>query len=763
MDRRSLWFKIAMPGFLIVVVVFAILLVVIGRISNFIQEDYSRFIVTAAGMEAQRILSSKASDLTSAKLMGNSVVVDSMREGTAEALSIFWSRTDHNGIIVKSDGSVLSSTLSVPETRAILDNNVAGYFEVTPEGIHYYCYMETYPLWGWKVITVIRTTQSLMTRSGINLLAPIIVIGGLLMGGGLLLILNRRIHHPIAMMVSAVIRGETIKTTGISELDYIGTEVNNVFQNLSEKTAALESELQERVRTEEALRSKDEHIRLLLNSTAEGIYGIDLNGNCSFCNPSCLQILRYGNEEELLGNNIHELIHHTRTDGSPYLATECKAYSAHCEAKMVYEADEVFWRSDGTSFAVEYWAHPIVKDGNITGSVVTFIDISERKRLEEQLLQTQKIESIGRLAGGVAHDFNNMLTPIIGYSEMLKNHIPDNAAALAKVDYILMAADKARILVQQLLSFSRKQILNIKVIDLNLLITSFHDILCRTVRENIELVLNLTEDRYGIRADMHQLEQVIMNLVVNAQDAIAGNGVINIETVLVILDDEYCRQHDEALPGRYLMMSVSDNGAGMDKQILKKIFEPFFTTKGVGEGTGLGLSTVYGLVKQHGGSIWAYSEPGRGTVMKCYFPVAEELPLPVVVTHEELRQVTISGNSCTILLVEDNDMARDLAHELLKEYGFEVIAADSPKRALEMIDGVAIDLLITDVVMPGMTGTQLNERLIKIYPKLKTLYMSGYTNNVIVHHGVLDAETCFIQKPFAINDFAAKVESILNS
>jgi PAS domain S-box-containing protein len=761
MDRNSLWFKIALPGFFIVIAVFAIMLLAIGRIAHVVQEDYSRFIVTAAGMEAQKILSSKASELTAAKLMENSVVVEAMQESTAEALSLLWSRTAHQGIIVKANGAVLSSTLPSSETRAILDKCVNGYFTIPLKDAHYYCYLETYPLWGWKVITVIRTTQSLMTRSGINLLAPIIAFGCLLMGGGLLLVLSRRINHPIALMVSAISKGDTVKPTGVSELDFIGSEVNLALQRLGEKTAALENELQERLKTDEALRAKDEHIRLLLNSTAEGIYGVDLSGCCTFCNPSCLQILGYDDEEQLLGKNIHKLIHHTYADGTPYPAQKCKAYSAHCEAKMVYEANEVFWRPDGSSFAVEYWAHPIIKGGEITGSVVTFIDISDRRLLEEKLLQTQKIESIGRLAGGVAHDFNNLLTPIIGYAEMLKNNIPGDAATLTKIDYILKAADKARVLVQQLLSFSRKQILNMKVIDLNLLITSFHEILSRTIRENIELRLHLSAGHYGIRADIHQLEQVLMNLVVNARDAISGNGIITIETAPAILDDDYCRQHEDAIPGRFLMLSVSDTGSGIDKHTLKQVFEPFFTTKGVGEGTGLGLSTVYGLVKQHGGSIWVHSEPGKGSTFNCYFPIVEELPL--VGQPSMARPITLSGANRTILLVEDNDMARDMARELLEEYGFTVISADCPQAALTMIAGAAVDLLITDVVMPGMTGPQLHERLIQSYPRLKTLYMSGYTNNVIVHHGVPDQETCFIQKPFTIDEFTAKVEAALNS
>ena len=281
-----------------------------------------------------------------------------------------------------------------------------------------------------------------------------------------------------------------------------------------------------------------------------------------------------------------------------------------------------------------------------------------------------------------------------------------------------------------------------------------------TIRENIDIRLELCRESHGIRADAHQIEQVIMNLAVNAQDAINGNGVITIETAQVLLDDEYCRQHGETIAGPHLMLAVTDNGCGMDSDTLGKIFEPFFTTKAVGQGTGLGLATVYGLVKQHGGNIWVYSESSRGTTFKCYFPVVDEMPDIDMLGIS--KQEAFSGEKRTILLVEDNQMARELAHELLKELGFEVIVAATPAMALQLVEGISIEMLITDVVMPGMTGSELNDCLQKKYPGLKTLYMSGYTNNVIVHHGILIEGINFIQKPFAIHDFAKKVKSILN-
>ena len=383
----------------------------------------------------------------------------------------------------------------------------------------------------------------------------------------------------------------------------------------------------------------------------------------------------------------------------------------------------------------------------------------EKKLLLEQLGQSQKIESIGRLAGGVAHDLNNLLTPIVGYADLLKREYSQNTHAVERIDHILSASEKAKRLVQQLLSFSRKQILDMKTIDLNQVLSSFHDILRRTIRENIDIQMHLSKETFGIRADKNQLEQIIMNLAINAQDAIEGNGKITFETAPVVLDEEYARQHVGVKPGRYFMLAVSDDGCGMDNETLSQIFEPFFTTKGVGKGSGLGLATVYGLVKQHGGNIWVYSEPGKGSIFKIYFPTVDGSPAD---EHEAVPEHCVISLNRAILLVEDDEMVRHMVKDLLHNYGCTVIEAGGPKQALEKVNGQHLDLLVTDVVMPDMDGPELYRRLSAFYPELKVLYMSGYTQNVIVHNGALSEGINFIQKPFAVHDFVRKVEAIIN-
>jgi signal transduction histidine kinase/ActR/RegA family two-component response regulator len=382
----------------------------------------------------------------------------------------------------------------------------------------------------------------------------------------------------------------------------------------------------------------------------------------------------------------------------------------------------------------------------------------EKKHLLEQLAQSQKMESIGRLAGGVAHDLNNLLTPILGYADLLKREYSHNARAVERLDHILSASEKAKRLIQQLLSFSRKQILDMKTIDLSQVLSSFYEILRRTIRENIDIRMHLSQERHGIRADKNQLEQIIMNLAINAQDAIEGNGSITFETAPVVLDEEYARQNAGVRPGRYFMLAVSDNGCGMDNETLSQIFEPFFTTKGVGKGSGLGLATVYGLVKQHEGNIWVYSEPGKGSIFKIYFPMVSDRPAdePAAVPDH-----CVLAMNCAILLVEDNKMVKDMVRDVLNNCGCTVIEAGGPRQALEMVNGKHLDLLVTDVVMPDMNGPELYRRLREFFPALKVLYMSGYTQNVIAHNGVLGQEVNFIQKPFAVHDFVRKIEEIV--
>jgi len=396
-----------------------------------------------------------------------------------------------------------------------------------------------------------------------------------------------------------------------------------------------------------------------------------------------------------------------------------------------------------------------------------FQDITERKRAEEQreelqsqLLQAQRLESVGRLAGGVAHDFNNMLNVILGYGEIILNQLRPGDPLREDVKEIVEAGHRSAALTRQLLAFSRKQTLKPEVLDLNKVIQELENMLHRLIGEDIELELVLSEDIARVMADPGQIEQVIMNLAVNARDAMPKGGKLLLETANVELDEAYARTHAGVTPGKYVMLAVTDTGAGMDEETLTKIFEPFFSTKEKGKGTGLGLSTVYGIIKQSGGNIWAYSEPGRGTTFKIYLPQTEVGPeaRPVAAQKETTR-----GAGEQILVVEDEGSLRKLVGAMLSKLGYKVSLAANGGEALLLMEkkGLKPDLVITDVVMPNMSGKEFVERLKRTQPDLKVLYMSGYTDNAIVHHGVLDPGIPFIQKPFTLDDIAEKVQAAL--
>ena len=383
-------------------------------------------------------------------------------------------------------------------------------------------------------------------------------------------------------------------------------------------------------------------------------------------------------------------------------------------------------------------------------------------RSEAQLRQSQKLEAIGRLAGGIAHDFNNLLTVILSYSDMLLHDLPPTDPRHAEITQIQRAGVRAADLTRQLLAFSRQQVLDPSNLDVNEILTALSNILTRVVGEDVELRMQLGANLGSVRADRSQIEQVIMNLVVNARDAMPDGGRITIRTEFLELDEELAGSHLEVLPGPYVMMSVSDTGIGMDKETQAQIFEPFFTTKEQGKGTGLGLSTAFGIVKQSGGSIWLYSEPGSGTTFKIYLPRVRNAAdaAPDAGTGAELPRGTE-----TILLVEDEEQVRIVAGSILRRAGYTVLQASSPGEAISIADRAAdsIDLLVTDVIMPKMNGRQLADRIVTAKPGIKVLFMSGYTDDVILHHGVLDGGVAFLQKPLTRDSLTRRVRQVLDA
>jgi two-component system cell cycle sensor histidine kinase/response regulator CckA len=387
--------------------------------------------------------------------------------------------------------------------------------------------------------------------------------------------------------------------------------------------------------------------------------------------------------------------------------------------------------------------------------------IEREQAQEEQLRQAQKMESIGTLAGGIAHDFNNLMTAVTGYSDLALRSLQGDDSLRSKIEEIKKAGERAAALTRQLLAFSRKQMLQPKVLDLNTVVTGMAQMLPRLIGEHIDLRFRLGDSLGQIKADAGQIEQVLMNLAVNARDAMPEGGVLTIKTENVHLTGKFGRSDLSIEPGHYVMMEVSDTGFGMDTETQSHIFEPFFTTKEVGRGTGLGLSTVYGIVKQSGGSLWAYSEVEKGTIFKIYLPRVDQ-----VIKYDEVvpGSVAVPRGRETVLLVEDEDVVRNLSKEILETFGYSVLVASNGREGLRVSREFQgpIDLVITDVIMPQMGGREMAEDLRTIRPATRVLFMSGFTDDVIVHHRVLDESVSFIQKPFSPEALAIKAREVLD-
>jgi two-component system, cell cycle sensor histidine kinase and response regulator CckA len=635
---------------------------------------------------------------------------------------------------------------------------------------------------------------------------------------------------------------------------------------------------------QQALQESEENFRMLLDSTAEGIYAVDLNGICIFCNPAAIRMFGHRDASELLGHSVHVAHHHTRADGTTYPESECSIYRS-LRGEGVQVQDEYFYRVDGSRFPIDCWAHPVRRGPEIVGAVVTFLDITERakaekllrdseanfrsivesapygvyrstmagqiilantalvnmlgyeseeellslnvgrdiyrhpeqrpllvaqaleqgfirnveiewkrkdgtpivvranglplrdeasrlewfqvfvedvterKSLERQFWEVQKLEAVGRLAGGVAHDFNNVLMIVSSYADLILQRNKADHKSIAYAKEIHQAALRAANVTQQLLAFSRKQVLELEVLDPNTVLRDLGKMLSKLLGEDVKLVIDLDPAVSRIKADRGQLEQIIMNLSVNARDAMPKGGCLSVQTRNVELDAAFASEHPPTTPGKYVKLSVCDTGIGMDAQTQARIFEPFFTTKERGKGTGLGLASVYGIVKQSGGFIWVNSEAGKGTTFDIYLP-ASSAPLRTL-AHSFNSDLTLRGSE-RILLVEDEEQLLAVTRDFLEGNGYFVISARNAPDALRAVqhETKSIDLLLTDVIMPELDGVELATSIRSRYPAIKVLYMSGYTDRALPGLG---EGTVLLRKPFSQQLLATKIRDVLES
>jgi PAS domain S-box-containing protein len=564
---------------------------------------------------------------------------------------------------------------------------------------------------------------------------------------------QRGVETPVIVLTSRGAEEVAVEAMKAGAADYLSKgqlSVEAVARTIRH-ALALNAEERSRRQAEAALRASEERFRALVENSSDALLLIDAEGRVTYLTPSSQRHLGW-TPAEMIGRSILDFIHPDDRDVSQ-LGT---ADATHLPGEPV-TAEVRFKHADGTWRSMEGVGVNRLHEPSVGAIVVNARDITDRRRLEQQLRQSLKMEAVGRLAGGVAHDFNNLLTAILGYCNLMLDDVAKEDPLRPDLEEIRKAGERAAALTRQLLAFSRRQMLQPQIVDVNVLVRQLEKMLRSLIGEGIELVLGLAPDLAEVRVDPASIEQVVVNLAVNARDAMPAGGRLVIESANVELDVEYAGAHASVIPGKYVMLAVNDTGKGMDESTRARIFEPFFTTKEQGKGEGLGLASVYGIVKQSGGYIWVYSEPGRGTAFKVYLPPAESP------TAGRTGRLPAPRAWETVLLVEDEAAVRTLAREVLRRHGYVVLEAKHGLDALRVAERHqdAIHLLVTDVVMPYLSGRELADRLAGVRPAMRVLYMSGYTDHAVMHRDV-PSRAAFLQKPFTPDVFARKVRGVLD-
>jgi PAS domain S-box-containing protein len=674
-----------------------------------------------------------------------------------------WNLPERSTItVIDSQGNVLVDTYHEANigtnihaesiVQKALSANAGSTEDTCYDGIRRLHSFSSVPGSGWKVIVGVPARQAYSNAYTMGGRYIVILLFVSLIALGLSLVLSMRITRNLSSLVHGlgeIERGNlsfTLTLTGHDEL----MDVAGSFNRMVLKRKEMESAVQ---RSEEFLSS-------VLEGIGEGVVVIDRDyriisankGYCSQVKMSC---------DDIIGKHCYEISHH--------IDEPCheKENACDCAVKKCFETGEPYravhthYDKAKTPFYIETNAYPL-KDaaGNVISAIETLMDITEKRALEAQLMQAQKMESVGLLAGGVAHDFNNILTAIIGYANLLRMKMEKNSQPAVFVEQILASAERAANLTRSILAFSRKQIIDPRPVRLSEVITRLQKLLLRIIGEDIELRTFMPRQETAILADAGQIEQVLMNLCTNAKDAMPDGGILMMETEFVEFNEEYVKRHAFAKPGKYMALSVTDTGHGLDENTKERIFEPFFTTKETGKGTGLGLSIVYGIIKQHSGYINVYSELGKGTTFRIYLPTIEKDAAALAVP----ALPPVIGGTETLLLAEDDTAVRELSKNILEEYGYTVILAEDGEDAAAkfIANPGSIDLLVLDVMMPKKSGKAVYDEARERKPSIKALFMSGYTANMIHKKGILEAGIEFITKPFSPNAFLRKVREVLD-
>ena len=569
---------------------------------------------------------------------------------------------------------------------------------------------------------------------------------------------QRGVSTPVIVLTSRGAEEVAVEAMKAGAADYLSKTHLSVeaLERTIRYALALRAGEQQRQQAEAALRASEERFRALVENSSDALLLLDAEGRVSYMTASSQRHLGW-KPHDVVGRSIFEFLHpEDRGTITARMAEALQTPTAPVTAEVR------FHHADGSDRTMEIVAVNRLTDASVRAIVIKASDITDKRRLEEHLRQVQKMEAVGALAGGVAHDFNNLLTAILGYCNLMLDDVPKEDPLRQDLEEIRSAGERAAALTRQLLAFSRRQMLQPQIVDINTLVRQLEKLLHRLLTEDIVLVTALAPDLQTVKVDPASIEQVLVNLAVNSRDAMPEGGQLTIETANVELDEVYAETHVTVIPGRYVMLAVGDTGEGIDAATKARIFEPFFTTKEQGKGSGLGLATVYGIVKQSGGYIWVYSELGHGTVFKVYFPVAESRS---GAAREGGGSADLRTQAWeTVLLVEDEDAVRALGREVLRRHGYVVLEARHGVDALRLAERHPDDihLMITDVVMPHMSGRELAERLCSARPNMKVLFMSGYTDHALMNRALTPGSS-FLQKPFTPETFARKVRQVLDA
>ena len=569
---------------------------------------------------------------------------------------------------------------------------------------------------------------------------------------------QRGVTTPVIVLTSRGAEEVAVEAMKAGAADYLSKAHLTVeaLERTIRYALTLRAEELQRQQAEAALRASEERFRALVENSSDALLLLDAEGRVTYMTLSSQHHLGW-KPEEVVGRTVFNVLH--PEDRETMTARMSEALQ---NPSVPVTAEIRFRHGDGSDRTMEVVGVNRLSDPSIRAIVLKARDITDRRRLEEHLRQVQKMEAIGALAGGVAHDFNNLLTAILGYCNLMLDDVPKEDPLRQDLEEIRSAGERAAALTRQLLAFSRRQMLQPQIVDINTLVQQLEKLLRRLLSEDIVLATALAPDLHTVKVDPASIEQVLVNLAVNSRDAMPEGGQLTIETANVELDQVYADTHVSVIPGQYVMLAVGDTGQGIDAATKARIFEPFFTTKEQGKGSGLGLATVYGIVKQSGGYIWVYSELGHGTVFKVYFPFAESPASPALGQGSD-ADLKRQGWE-TVLLVEDEDAVRALAREVLRRQGYIVLEARHGVDALRLAERHPddIQLMITDVVMPHMSGRELAERLCSVRPTMKVLFMSGYTDHAVMNRALTPGSS-FLQKPFTPDGFARKVRKVLDA